>query len=258
VIRIVKPEVGPAILVEPDGAGRAHTQDICAQYDIGERDLKFKSSIYAHHSVKAILRAAQHDKCCFCESKFAHISPGDVEHFRPKKGWCQNPTDPISKPGYYWLAYDWGNLLLCCSLCNSRYKRNHFPLSNPQRRAHSHHDDISAERPLFVHPATDDPERFITFHEHVAVPVGNSRRGKATIKSLGLNRRELRDYRMRMLRHIRLLVESLAGLEECQKKAPENVDVVNQITMVRQHLETLTNPDAEYCSMNRSFLAGKI
>ena len=55
-------------------------------------------------SVKDALREAQHGKCAFCESKISHIAHGDVEHFRPKAGYRQNPEDPLVQPGYYWLS----------------------------------------------------------------------------------------------------------------------------------------------------------
>ena len=58
----------------------------------------------------------------FCESKVSHIAYGDVEHFRPKAGYRQRPEDPLVQPGYYWLAYEWSNLLFCCQLCNQRFK----------------------------------------------------------------------------------------------------------------------------------------
>nr|WP_239015299.1 AAA family ATPase [Archangium violaceum] len=77
-------------------------------------------------------------KCAFCESQLAHISYGDVEHFRPKAGWRQEEGGPLGRPGYYWLAYEWTNLFLACTLCNQQFKRNLFPLRTPSRRARSH------------------------------------------------------------------------------------------------------------------------
>ena len=78
-----------------------------------------------------------------------HIAYGDVEHYRPKAGYRQDAEDPLGRPGYYWLAYEWSNLLFCCQICNQRFKRNLFPLVDPARRAETHHDDLSSEQPLF-------------------------------------------------------------------------------------------------------------
>ena len=81
---------------------------------------------------------AQHGKCFLCESKITHISFGDVEHFRPKGGSRQTTDEKAMKvPGYFWLAYAWQNLFLACQLCNQRYKKNLFPLENPDERAFS-------------------------------------------------------------------------------------------------------------------------
>ena len=132
-------------------------------YDAGQRDFNFSSSIYGAKSVKNALIQAQHDKCCFCESKISHISYGDVEHFRPKGGWIQDSGDNLTQPGYYWLAYDWSNLFLSCQICNQRHKKNLFPLQDPLKRAQSHHADIDDEDPLFINPTDDNPEELYRF-----------------------------------------------------------------------------------------------
>lgn len=164
-IRIEKPTKAPAVL---EHRGKAATLRLCADYDSDfatTKSWEFDSRIYSAKSVKSALRKAQHDKCAFCESKIAHVAFGDVEHFRPKAGYRKTPEDALVRPGYYWLAYDWGNLLFCCQICNQRHKRNSFPLFDESRRAKSHHDDINGERPLFIHPAQDDPRRFLEFNE---------------------------------------------------------------------------------------------
>ena len=185
-IRVNKPRRAPAI---PRGNGHTACEADCTAYDAGARSFHFDARLYAHESVKRILCRAQHGKCCFCESKVTHVAYGDVEHFRPKAGYCQRRNDRLTTPGYYWLAYDWANLLFCCQLCNQRYKRNLFPLIDPKARATSHHDDHSREQPLFINPAVDDPEQHIDFREGRAVP--RSRKGRATIQALRLNRPEL-------------------------------------------------------------------
>ena len=139
------------------------------------------------------------EECAFCESKIGHVAYGDVEHFRPKAGFRQRPTDPLTKPGYYWLAYEWANLLLSCQICNQRHKRNLFPLQAPEARARSHRDDVGRERPLLIDPSKADPERHISFRSEVAYAVEGSVLGKTTIEALGLNREVLRERRMELL-----------------------------------------------------------
>ncbi len=82
----------------------------------GAIQFQFKKSIYANKVVKDALVVAQHSKCAFCESAFLHVAFGAVEHFRPKSGVKQRASDPLSRPGYFWLAYEWSNLLVVSSL----------------------------------------------------------------------------------------------------------------------------------------------
>ncbi len=192
VIRINKPQAAPAVLVEQGLDTRTeHENDYQAaatDYDSGKKTFEFKSSIYGHKSVKDELILAQHSKCAFCESKFAHISYGDVEHFRPKGGYKQKKSDELQKPGYYWLAYEWSNLFASCQICNQRFKKNLFPLKIQKNRAKTHHDDLTKESPLLIDPGATDPERLIGFRAEYPYPINGSRLGKMTIAVLGLDR----------------------------------------------------------------------
>src|SRR5207253_16064 len=142
----------PAILLSRGSQKQAnHCSDYLlrkTEYDAGKLLFQFDASIYGAKAVKKALIEAQHSKCCFCESKTGY--DGDVEHFRPKAGYQQAPKGRLLRPGYYWLAYTWDNLLLSCSACNQRHKRNLFPLTNPNQRAKSHADDVTLETPLFL------------------------------------------------------------------------------------------------------------
>jgi uncharacterized protein (TIGR02646 family) len=202
-IKVNKSADVPIVLARQGATERAR---LCSEFErhaadflSGARDFaEFKSSVYGHKSVKEQLIAEQHGKCFLCESSFRHVAHGDVEHFRPKGGFQQADGDALGKPGYFWLAYDWHNLFLSCQICNQTFKRNLFPLYNPQARARSHAADTNAERPLIVNPAIDDPQKYISFRAEMPYAVRNSRRGKATIEAAGINRGALvgrrRDY----------------------------------------------------------------
>ena len=121
-IRINKSATVPGILVEK---GEQETVILCHFYDSdpfscddGTKKFEIKSSIYGHVTVKDQLIFDQHEKCCFCEADFTANGYGDVEHFRPKSGYQTVVKGPLIKPGYYWLAYDWSNLLFSCQVCN--------------------------------------------------------------------------------------------------------------------------------------------
>jgi len=166
------------------------------EYTSGKRVFSFDKDIYGDEEVKAALIRLQGYKCCFCEAKIGHIDDGDIEHFRPKAGWVQD-EEPINKPGYYWLAYEWDNLFLACTKCNQRNKKNYFPLITPETRAKNHIEDYKNEDPVFIHPANDNPENYIEFNEEIPEPVNNDLRGRVTIKKLGLDRTPLNEDRRR-------------------------------------------------------------
>lgn len=90
-IRVRKPTEPPEVLRTKGTRARRALNSTYSRaprsYEKGTRSFEFDSAIYAHETVKQALLEAQHGKCAFCESKFAHISYGDVEHFRPKAGW---------------------------------------------------------------------------------------------------------------------------------------------------------------------------
>ena len=214
------------------------------EYDARTKKFSFDSSLYGHPSVKEALVAAQHGKCCFCESK---IGPdGDVEHYRPKACYSQDRDDSLHGPGYYWLAYEWPNLLLSCSTCNQRYKRNLFPLSDPARRATSHHGDTAGEDPLLIDPSEQDPEEYVSFRREIPYPIDRNPYGTATIEVLGLRREGLNERR-------RELLSKLARLHELVQSADRLPDSMQPLVeRARQVLARAVTDAAEFASMARA------
>lgn len=89
-----------------------------------------------------LLENVFHDKCAYCEREISGYY-GDAEHYRPKgavkrrgqNGAFEEPEcdllDPAlgvlarqGHPGYFWLAYDWRNLVPSCVFCNSGQGKN--------------------------------------------------------------------------------------------------------------------------------------
>ncbi|HEX7242928.1 MAG TPA: hypothetical protein VF263_21755 [Longimicrobiaceae bacterium] len=214
------------------------------EYDARTRRFTFDRTIYGHATVKSALVDAQHGKCCFCESKTG--MDGDVEHYRPKAGFCQGARQRIEGPGYYWLAYEWTNLLLACSICNQRFKRSFFPLRDPARRARSHRADIADEEPLFINPAETDPEIHISFRREIPFPVGGSALGSTTIKALKLDREILNERRRDELDELQTLHE----LVLLEPKASR--DLLPLIEKARRILDRAVSDEAEFASMARA------
>ncbi len=254
-IRVTKPSRPPAVLLT---RGAAATRRLHERFDSGERSFgRFDARIYAHPTVTEALRKAQHDKCCFCERK----TKCDVEHFRPKSGCQQQREEPLSQPGYYWLAYEWANLLLACATCNGPCKNAVFPLVDPARRALCHHDDVRQEQPLLIDPATEDPAEHIGFNRAVAVAIDSSPRGQATIDCLQLNRIDLLIARRCLLDMLGLVVRNRDALQRKitrEDKRGEKVSKQDRELLRRneQMLEKHQRNSAEFAAMARAYLGG--
>ena len=206
-IRVKKRRAVPAALQTPEV--KAAQRDLKARFNAqplacrvpGNKLLYVPATLYNSAAVKQQLIADQHEKCCYCEAYLQHVGYGDVEHYRPKNGFRQRRGAALEKPGYYWLAYTWKNLLFSCQRCNSGHKGNIFPLVNhPVGRARSHREALAQEQPLLLHPATDDPAPHITFRR--AVAVGQTPHGQTTIDVCGLNRGEVLERRRTHLAHL--------------------------------------------------------
>lgn len=247
VIKITKPAQSPAVLT---GRGRVKQAEHCAGYNAGQREFTFDASVYGHPTVKAALIAAQHGKCCFCERKIS--AEGDVEHFRPKGGFRQQKRSRLGKPGYYWLAYEWVNLLWACPICNQRFKQNYFPLRNPMTRAVNHHSDMAQEEPLLINPAEADPAPLVGFRQEVAYPINSSAQAKASIAVLGLNRPNLIEERRE---HLTLLhsLHKILRRNELSRTAAGRAILVETLAFLQQ----ATQDSAKFAAMARADAAGE-
>lgn len=252
VIRIQKLSTPPDQLAQ-DGKNkrRSHCSSYSRNpgvYQSGEKLFSFDSNIYAHKSVKQALIKAQYGKCCFCERLIS--TDGDVEHFRPKRAYKQATGQPLQRPGYYWLAYEWNNLYLACTGCNQRQKQNLFPLQNPTKRATSHHQSINDEQPLFIDPGKEDPEEFIGFRGEIAYSIEGNPKGKVTCDSLGLNERALPEARLEQLQRLKVLHQ----IVRLAAKQPSNIELQKLAKEAKKLLEKAIRDDAQFSSASRCAL----
>jgi uncharacterized protein (TIGR02646 family) len=230
--------------------GKLASNALCVNCEHGHKfkDKDFKRSIYAHSSVKKALFNMQHGKCCFCESKtknVAHLGSGDVEHFRPKAGYQQEKHDKISELGYYWLAYQWDNLLLSCESCNRLFKKNLFPLLDNQKRAKNHYDNIKDETPLLINPTEQNPEKYISFNEYVPYSIDDNSYGITTIKILNLTRTDLEEKRKKLLNEFNT---QLFIIKKAANKIEDN-DWQELAEEARQLINEMALPQAKYSAM---------
>lgn len=248
-IEVHRPKSPPKVLRDQGKPARdKHCRDYTRsprEYDRGEKLFQFDRAIYGHADVKAALRQAQHGKCAFCESHITHIAYGDVEHFRPKGGVCQRVNSPLERPGYYWLAYTWENLLFVCQICNQRHKKSHFPLANWAERARRHTDDLTVEQPLFLDPAAEDPALSLSFRAEV--PFSKNRRGRETIRALGLTRAPLREKRKERLDLLRAAFVVAFALSPTEAAL-----IPHEVRDARALLHRAVSDQGEYAAMVRA------
>jgi uncharacterized protein (TIGR02646 family) len=157
------------------------------------------SGLYRSAPILRMLKGIYNSKCAYCEQE-PKGSPAQVEHFRPKDG-----VFGIVHTGYYWLAYEWSNLLLACGNCNST-KNNQFPIRNipgrvlgptllagvlDDRANFILNSPLKNEGFELINPEIDDPAKHIKFLPSGKIVDSNSPRGTLSIKVYGLNRDEL-------------------------------------------------------------------
>lgn len=154
-------------------------------------------SVYSGKSVRKTLIKMFRGKCAYCESKITAIYNGDIEHFRPK-GKIQNANP--SRPGYFWLASEWENLLFACPFCNQTNthefrngnnieeavfgKLDQFPLETETHRLKYTHGiiyltdsttykqafDLEESERLLLNPCKDDNvQKYFKFNDDGAI-----------------------------------------------------------------------------------------
>lgn len=192
------------------------TKKLIKRFQNGQ-ELKISKTLYKEQKpVFFNLEDNFYGKCAYCESLITNTHPGDVEHFRPKGAVTDLKNKPIiitidgqkrPHPGYYWLAYEWTNLLPSCIDCNRLSSGNSqgkvigkgkkFPLKNKYAIEPG---DETDEEPLLINPRSEDPAKYLVIDKFGLLhPYEESERGHMCIKVFGLNDRPtLIDERKRM------------------------------------------------------------
>lgn len=197
--------------------------------------------VYSDDSIRKILLNMFHGKCAYCESKITNIYNGDVEHFRPKGGIREAVH---SKPGYYWLAAEWDNLLFACPFCNQTNthvitdggilkeivlgKHDQFPLLTENCRLNHFHGgiyftdrsnyqlafDLEESERLLINPCKDiDIENLFKYEDNGVIVVNDGlsnfqkRMAGSSIVVYALNRLGLTQARREKIIHIKTQIK---------------------------------------------------
>ena len=228
---------------------------------VGKGSIVFDRDIYAATIVRGALGKIFHDKCGYCEYSLARTD-SNVEHYRPKSRVSQAPHHP----GYYWLAYEWSNLLAACTYCNqlrrdppgwqvaggtrASGKADSFPLLDEEKRAQSPSDDISLEVPLLLNPTVDEPSEHMTF-DPLGYPVAKSDMGESSISIYHLNSRRLNKDRQRVIARV-------TDLLRCRKRALVDInspELDARLAFIDERLRVESEDAAPYAGAARAVMA---
>lgn len=266
-------------------AGLNEREKAIAHYGKPEnKETSFPFSAYKGTDVVAALNDLFHHKCAYCESSYMATSPADIEHFRPKGAIVIRGTggekDKRDKPGYYWLAATWDNLLASCPDCNRarthvfadldsddetpgvRGKENKFPLLDEKRRVRTppaSGEGTEARQRLLLDPCRDRPEAHLEFLPNGLIwarKTGSaySRKGLESIQAYGLTRKELKEARRA---HLLRLAEKMRGMLfhiDVLENDPGNAASELEFRTILRELRAQTAAEEEYAGLTRQFV----
>lgn len=229
---------------------QAHNEAVKAGKASKVKDRIYKGVTYnIKPDVYMNLHGPFHGKCAYCESLIKADQPGDIEHFRPKNA-IQDKDGNYEKvnvngeltphPGYYWLAYNFQNLLPSCRDCNKIPKKNdplsygkgtQFPVRDFRARKQGEEEQ---EEALLINPVFKDPTKHLELDE-TGIFKALSVQGQTCIDIFGLNTREA-------------LVESRKRIYKSTK---------NDVDMLIIHLKNRSNEVEERLDTLKDILKGK-
>jgi hypothetical protein len=261
-------------------AGVAERDRAVALYaDPDNKDAPFAFAAYKARDVVEALTALFRGKCAYCESSYAPVTPVDIEHFRPKGAIAVDDGSGgrrRSKPGYYWLAAEWDNLLPSCPDCNRARthefpdddgdddltevggKENQFPLVSEARRGTRPGEERTLEgsQRLLLHPCRDQPERHLEFlASGVVRERAGSRKGKASIAALALRRAELNEARRAHLEGLAEKMRTILWFVEDLERDANDTRAKERIRVLTDELHQATRDDRVYAAMSRQYIA---
>ncbi|OSZ79040.1 hypothetical protein CAP35_12555 [Chitinophagaceae bacterium IBVUCB1] len=180
----------------------------------------YDSQHYGHDDVRVALDKIYHGKCAYCETRIEPVATPQVDHYRPVNTYTGEypPGQRQNHRGYYWLGYEWTNLVLSCPACNGT-KSSKFHLSNPANRVteapalvaylpnYPEHlassASFSVEDPLLINPERKNPDIHLAVNYYgLLEPINDSPYGQATIDICDLNWDKLYENRLAVMSKI--------------------------------------------------------
>ncbi len=208
-----------------------------------------RNSTYNYSEIGKKLELIYFNKCAYCESKLPSSS-GVINQYRPK-----SRVDGNSKHlGYYWLVYEWSNLLFVCPVCN-RNKGTHFPIENENDRVYEPKNTVEItqflanksplidEKPLLLNPEIDEPKEHLNYANDGRIH-GKTVRGNLTIEILCLNREQLLFSRLQKVNEIKSILRQSLFLFTENKTS--KIAFIKYFDLVFDRIKQQSQPESEY------------
>jgi hypothetical protein len=245
------------------------------------------------------LKVVFNHKCAYCESDMEGEQSGHAEHYRPKAGVnylklgaknrmtakvADETGVEIKHPGYFWLAYDWKNLVPSCEKCNtSGGKANQFPVAEehvmlrkltleeadalnnqliPSKKwpgfFYPKHDLLNRlEQPQLLHPFDNErPEQHVRFTmKGIIAPIQDEKTGQVSTRGLhsitvyNLKRDGLERKRDEAQRNA-LTNYGMAHIEAVRKQLPPN----ESLAAAKAAVQEVLDGESEYSAAARDLL----
>ena len=222
-----------------------------------------------------LLKEIFNDKCAYCETIMDRATY-HAEHYRPKgevsvkdfeknkaaKVKIENPLgELVEHPGYFWLAYNWKNLLPSCQNCNTYGGKGiQFPalkghlflkkmdgqdinkIRTPYYESKKYpgyyyldpEDLNEIEAPLLLHPYFDSPNDYLVFGVRGIVTARDScPKGVNSINVYNLKDEKIRQARQAEQENASRLVSSFFNvfLNSSQTQDSFEKDIISQIKL---------------------------
>lgn len=267
--RVARPPA-PAVLEGAESVGgreRKKAIEFFAKPENAEKTFNTFAA-YKHEAVKEALDVAFAHKCAYCESQIGQTQPLDVEHYRPKSGYLEGKE--LKKPGYYWLAATWENLLPSCIDCNRERKQivegtrrlsgkeSQFPIVAGSKRATQPGGEKNEKR-LLLHPYLDRPERHLVYKDDGIVGWARpgarpSKKGEQSILVYGLLRIGLVRARAEVQSRVKRQLVFATRAAERLDANPTDPGLRDELQLHIEELESLRAPGAPFSDMARQMI----
>jgi len=193
---------------------------------------------------KPILHDRFHGKCGYCETNIETSENGIVDRFRPFNGVRDNKE--YHQDLYWWLVYDWDNLVYSCQECN-QYKANYFPIKGT--RVKLRNENFEKEERLLINPSCDEPKLHFTYKTDGSI-ISTTEVGNQTIQLIRLNRDKLILKRNDAKENIKSLVSSIL--------TEQNLDTDRIIIAHLVDIFKGRNPEIEFLSFKQWVLFSEL